>query len=219
MENASKALIIVAGVFIGLLLLSVMIYVFRQGARVNETFDQKQITNQLELYNSRFEEFAKDNNNIIDAISLANLAYDTNVLCDYDPTLTVEVEIVVGGDTFKILLPGNHNPSARNIIFDNSGNEMSIYDLANLSLKDLTVTSVPQKTGVYSLADIPHEDWVTIDVDLENDKLSTTKLKSNKTIYKYLFGVINSRPIEYHQSNRKVSKVTLVAYCNPKWKD
>lgn len=217
MENASKALIIVGGVFIGIILLSVMIYIFRQGSKVNENYDQKQITNQLELYNSRFEKFAKEDNNIIDVISLANLAYDTNILCDYDPTLTVEVEIIVGGDTFKI--PKDNKLSARNIILNDSNQEISIYDLANLSLKDLTVTSVPQKTGLYSLAYIPHEDWVTIDVDLENDKLSTTKLKAEKTIYKYLFGVIRAKPMEYYHSNGKVSKLILVAYCNPKWKD
>ena len=62
MENASKALLMAAGVLLGILLLSVMIYVFRQGARVQQTYDQKQITNQLELYNSKFEKYDRDNN-------------------------------------------------------------------------------------------------------------------------------------------------------------
>ena len=123
MENASKALFIVVGVILGVLLLSVMIYVFRQGSRVNEAYDQKQITNQLELYNSRFEEFDKEDNNIIEAISLANLAYDTNVICDYDPTLSVKVEIEVGGDTFTI--PSANELSARNTILNDTNHEIS----------------------------------------------------------------------------------------------
>ena len=86
MENASKALLIAAGVFLGIMLLTVMIYVFRQGAKVNESYDQKQISLQLELYNSQFEEFDRDNNNVMDVISLCNLASDVNKECDFEET-------------------------------------------------------------------------------------------------------------------------------------
>lgn len=199
MENASKALIIVGGVFIGLVLLSVMIYIFRQGTKVNETYDQKQITNQLELYNSRFEEFAKDNNNIIEAISLANLAYDTNVLCDYDPTLTVEVEIVVGGDTFTI--PRTNDLSARNTILNDTNHKISIYNLTDLTLNELDVVpGTIQGSGAQN-----------------TDKLSTTKLKDGKTIYKYLFRIEDSDDFKYYEHNGKVSGVKLTAYVNPDW--
>ncbi len=203
MENASKALIIVAGVLIGLLLLATMIYVFRQGARVNETYDQKQITNQLELYNSRFEEFDKDNNNIIDAISLANLAYDVNVDCEFDPTLTVLVEIEVGSEVFT--MPNTKVVSGRNKILPETGSEISIYDLANAYIYN---TEVGVKTlGVTGLEDVE-----------STDKLSTTKLnENNKTIYKYLFRVEDASDFEYHDQNHKVSRVKLTAYLNPEW--
>lgn len=197
MENASKALIIVAGVFIGLLLLAVMIYVFRQGAKVSETYDQKQITNQLELYNSRFEEFDKENN-IIEAISLANLAYDINNLCDYDPTLTVLVEIQVGGDTFTI--PTTNALSGRNKILNDSNNEISIYNLTDLTLDELGVVAG------------------TIGGTAKNtDKLSRTQLVDGKTRYKYLFRVENSDDFKYHDQNMKVSEVKLTAFVNPLW--
>lgn len=199
MENASKALFIVVGVILGVILLSVMIYVFRQGSRVNEAYDQKQITNQLELYNSRFEEFAKDNNNIIEAISLANLAYDTNVLCDYDSTLTVEVEIVVGGDTFTI--PKTNDISSRNTILNDTNHKISIYNLTDLTLNELgVVPGTIQGSGAQN-----------------SDKLSTTKLKDGKTIYKYLFRIEDPEDFKYYEHNGKVSAVKLTAYVNPAW--
>lgn len=199
MENASKALFIVVGVILGVLLLSVMIYVFRQGSRVNEAYDQKQITNQLELYNSRFEEFDKEDNNIIEAISLANLAYDTNVICDYDPTLTVEVEIEVGGDTFTI--PRGNELSERNTILNDTNHVISIYNLADLTLNELgVVPGTIQGSGAQN-----------------TDKLSTTKLKDGKTIYKYLFRVENFDDFKYYEHNGKVSGIKLTAYVNPAW--
>ena len=102
MENASKALIMVASVLIGIMLLSVMIYVFRAGAKVNEAYDNNQISNQLELYNSKFEYYDKDNNTIVDMITLANLAYDVNSECDYDVSSAVRIKIVVGNEEFII---------------------------------------------------------------------------------------------------------------------
>ena len=204
MENTSKALFIVVGVFIGLLLLSVMIYVFRQGARVNQTYDQKQITNQLELYNARFEEFDRDNNNIIDAISLANLAYDVNNSCNYDPTLAVKIEIEVGSKIFT--MPNTRTVSGRNKILPETGSEISIYDLTNALISNNPTPGVKslKVTGLNGVA--------------ATDTLSTTRLENGKTIYKYLFRVEDTDDFEYHEQSLKVSRVKLTAYVNSEWK-
>lgn len=199
MENASRAFIIAASVIIGLFILFVMIYVFSQGSRVNQMYDQKQITNQLEFYNSRFEEFDKPNNNIIDVISLANLAYDVNKICDYDSMLTVKVEIKIGTKIFT--MPNTNIISGRNKILTASNDEISIYNLADLTLGELVPTYVTIGSGANS-----------------TDKLSTTKLdENNTTIYKYLFKIENSQDFEYHEQSTKVSKMRLTAYVNPKW--
>lgn len=202
MENASKALIIAASLIISLFILFIMIYVFRQGARVNQAYDQKQITNQLELYNSRFEEFDRDNNNIIDVISLANLAYDTNSICDFDPMLAVKIEIKIGTNIFTI--PKTKDISGRNKILTPSNHEISIYNLADLTLGELVPTYATMGAQANS-----------------TDKLSTTKLDENNstisTIYKYLFKVENSGGFKYYEHNSKVSQITLTAYINPEW--
>ena len=60
MDNASKALIMAASVLLGLLLLSMMIYVFRAAASIDENYDARQGERELQLFNSKFEVFDKN---------------------------------------------------------------------------------------------------------------------------------------------------------------
>ena len=205
MENAAKALLMAAGILLGILLLSVMIYVFRQGARVQQTYDQKQITNQLELYNSKFEKYDRDTNNIMDIISLANLAFDVNKDSNFESTNAVQIDIVIGGDTF--VLPNTNEITQRNTILSDTGNVMSIYDLAYLPLK--------ASAGEKSLGITPAS--ISGGMAKDTDKLTTTKLVDGKTIYKFLFKVEDSDDFQYHIENLKVSRIKVTAYCNPDW--
>ena len=156
MENASKALFIAAGVFLGIMLLTVMIYVFRQGASVNQSYDQKQISLQLELYNSRFEKFDRSNNTIIDVISLCNLAFDTNKECDFDKASAVQVEVKIGSKSY--ILPNTNKINDRNKILDGT-KEITIYNLV-----DYTLNNGTDKLGIGS-------GTIEGDGDLATDKL------------------------------------------------
>lgn len=206
MENASKALFIAVGVFLGIMLLTVMIYVFRQGASVNQSYDQKQISLQLELYNSRFEKFDRSNNTIIDVISLCNLAFDTNKECDFDKASAVQVEVKIGSKSY--ILPNTNKINDRNKILDGT-KEITIYNLV-----DYTLNNGTDKLGIGS-------GTIEGDGDLPTDKLSNTKLvktdTGTKTIYKYLFKVAKTEDFEYNPHNNKVIKIKLTAYCNPEW--
>lgn len=200
MENASKALLIAAGVFLGIMLLSVMIYVFRQGASVNQNYDQKQISLQLELYNSQFETYDRNNNNIMDVISLCNLAFDVNKECDFDKALAVQIEIKIGSKTY--IMPNTNLITDRNTILDGNS-KISIYNLVDYTLSDASSKKLDILSGT-----------IEGDGDLSTDKLSDTKLKDGKTIYKFLFKVADSKDFEYNPVNNKVSKIKLTAYCN-----
>lgn len=206
MENASKALFIAVGVFLGIMLLTVMIYVFRQGASVNQSYDQKQISLQLELYNSRFEKFDRSNNTIIDVISLCNLAFDTNKECDFDKASAVQVEVKIGSKSY--ILPNTNKINDRNKVLDGT-KEITIYNLV-----DYTLNNGTDKLGIGS-------GTIEGDGDLPTDKLSNTKLvktdTGTKTIYKYLFKVAKTEDFEYNPHNNKVIKIKLTAYCNPEW--
>ena len=51
MENASRALIMAATVLLGVLLITMFVYIFREGSQVSKNYDIQQQANQLELYN------------------------------------------------------------------------------------------------------------------------------------------------------------------------
>lgn len=79
MENASKALIMAAEVLIGVLILSLMVYLFvsfgSTAAEVNEQMDESKLAE----FNSQYDKY-KDKNDvtIYDIVSLANLATENN---------------------------------------------------------------------------------------------------------------------------------------------
>lgn len=240
MEKASKALIMATGVILGVMLLSLMLYIFRQGAKVTKSYDERQISRQLELYNSNFEYYNKSNNTIMDIISLANLAFDVNMDSNYDKLNTVQVEISIGKEKKFFYIPNIYCPKCyeprcqkcsesssvdfknnkckccgniifteRNKIVSKGGKIISIYDLVNLTLEELSIEitdiKIKEDEGYYSFS---------VNKD---DKLSLTKLRDGKTIYKYLFEVEEPSNFGYHEENMKVSRIKLTLYCNPEW--
>lgn len=189
MENSSRALIMAATVILAVLLIGVFIYVFRAGSSVSESYDKKQQTEQLELYNSKFELYNVETNSIMDLISVANLAYSVNIQCEYDTTNTVDIKIKAGTPTFSI--PGNDRKGLqKNEIISGSANKMSIFKLATDDLDSLGVEN-----------------------NNKSDTLATTKydIQTNKTIYKYLF---DCKKVEYHNQNGQVSKMEFEMYLN-----
>ncbi len=144
MENAVKAIIIAASTLIALMVLASMVYLFRQGIKLNEHYDSNQISRNLELYNSKFIKYEKEDNTIADIISVCNLAYDTNIDTDYDESWRVQIEICFNGSTspkYKIPSTKPTNPKyKRNMIMAGS-NPISIYDLNSKTLNDLGIKS------------------------------------------------------------------------------
>ncbi len=202
MENASKALIIVGGVLIGVMILSMFLYVFRAAAKTNQSYDEKQAQEQLETYNAKYEVYNRNNNTIIDLLTVINLAYDNNVSCDYDPQNSVEILIKIS-DSKYYKIPGDYNK--KDVIDKNqvlslidekssSGTAISIYDLINKSFEELQINNT--------------------NTEIKSDTLIKSKLTtSGKTIYKYLFKLDK---IDYHKENGKISymKFQILKYKN-----
>lgn len=78
MENASKALIMAGGVLIGMLIISVMIFVFRKAGQLSSEYDTQLSDSELVKFNSQFELYAKKDNTYFDVITVSNLAYSVN---------------------------------------------------------------------------------------------------------------------------------------------
>ena len=200
MENVSKALIMAGTVLLALLLIGIFVRLFDAGSKVSETYDKKQQVEQLELYNSQFELYDKNNNTIMELITVANLAYSVNEQHEYDLAHNVEIEIKAGSQKFiipNVYYPENidknlkRNQIQLDVITDTFDKKnISIYELATANLKALGIN------------------------DNENDTLlltkyefdSTTKVNDYKTYYKYTF---KCDEILYEHENGKVSKMTF----------
>ena len=62
MENASKALIMAGGILVGVLVLSLMVYLFADFGSTSAQINAQNKQNQLSQFNSKFTEYAKENN-------------------------------------------------------------------------------------------------------------------------------------------------------------
>lgn len=85
MENASKALLLAAEVLIGVLILSLMVYLFvtfgLSSAEIGEQIDE----NRLAEFNNQYNKYVgKDDVTIYDIVSVANLAKENNKYYELD---------------------------------------------------------------------------------------------------------------------------------------
>lgn len=236
MENASKALIMAASVILGVMLMAIMVYVFRAGASLDEAYDAKQVVRQLQLFNSKLEVYDKQDNTIMDILTVINLVYSINKDYNYDFAKSIEL-IIKAGDKYFVVpmekpkkISDGTNKYERNKIFvrknltdkDDISNVISSYDLANKTLKELELKGI----GVS-------------DAEMQSDKLITTRLaskqyknewgkniiKSNVTVYKYVFfckcvcGATEhaGNGIYYHPTTGRVKNVEFELKINPEW--
>lgn len=195
MDNASKFLIIAASILLALMLIGVFTYVFRAGASVDEQYDMNQAEGQLELYNSKFENYNVPDNTIMDLITVANLAYDVNTMTNYDDTSSVLIEIVIGSKTFKIPKEAG-KITEKNQILNGNDKPISIYDLANKTIEELKVTgsgfNEKDLLSKTHLGNITYKD--------ENGNA----ISKFATVYKYIWNCTN---ITYHEVTGRVSSM------------
>ena len=87
MENASKALLMAAGVLIGLLTLSLAVYLFVSFGSTSAEIYKKNEENQLNQFNTQFTSYVGRNDiTIHDVISIANLATENNIFYELPKT-------------------------------------------------------------------------------------------------------------------------------------
>lgn len=87
MENASKALLMAASVLIGLLILSLAVYLFVSFGSTSAELHKQQEEQRLTQFNSQFSSYeGKDNITIYDVVTIANLATESNIYYDLPTT-------------------------------------------------------------------------------------------------------------------------------------
>lgn len=84
MENASKALIMAAGVLIGLLVISLAVYLFVSFGSSSAEINKQNDINQINQFNTQFTSYiGKEDVTIYDVISVANKATDNNIYYEF----------------------------------------------------------------------------------------------------------------------------------------
>lgn len=78
MENASKALLMAAGVLIGILILSLIVYLFANFGMASAEVHKQKDMNDINSFNTQFTSYEGKECNIQDVISAVNLAIDNN---------------------------------------------------------------------------------------------------------------------------------------------
>lgn len=86
MENATKALIMAAGVLMGIVILSLAVYEFKSFGISSKEIHKANEETRLNEFNSQFTKYeGKDDVTIYDVITVANLAKENNSYYEFSP--------------------------------------------------------------------------------------------------------------------------------------
>jgi len=96
MENASRALIMAAGVLIGILILSLAIYLIVSFGGVSAEIHEQNSVKQIATFNSRFTAYVGKDITIYDVITIANLATENNKYYEFNK----RTELARGNDNY-----------------------------------------------------------------------------------------------------------------------
>lgn len=85
MENASRALLMAAGVLVGILVLTLAVYLFISFGTTSAELHKQNYEQQLEQFNSQFTVYeGKDDVTIYDVVTAANLATENNIYYEFE---------------------------------------------------------------------------------------------------------------------------------------
>lgn len=132
MENASKALLMAGGVLIGILVLSLIAYLFiyfgSQSQDFRDTMNQKQLTK----YNAQYTIYdGRSNLTIYDVVTAINVAFENNVKHMYDSNYNTEHFVSVKVDNTEKAKPNpadndtvkKHTDAINDLIQENRDNK------------------------------------------------------------------------------------------------
>lgn len=141
MENASKALLMAAGVLIGLLILSLAVYLFVSFGTTSAELHEQNAEQQIAQFNSQFISYVgMEKITIYDVVTVANLATETNIYYEF----TKRTAKTNGTDNYISVM--YNNKSIEKGYGDSSVDITNYYNqLISADLENITATSdLPQ---------------------------------------------------------------------------
>ena len=130
MENASKALLMAAGLLIGLLILSLAVYLFASFGSASAEAHRQNAENQINQFNAQFTAYeGRTDLTIHDIVTATNLAKSNNTsynltLADYNAsTNNLYIAVIVGSQHYETKTSEELDNLIRNDINQISGSE------------------------------------------------------------------------------------------------
>ena len=142
MENASKALMMAAGVLIGILIISLAIYLITSFGSRSAELHKQVATEQLNQFNSQYTAYEGSDATIYDVVTVANLATENNITYNLGNSErtndgTYYISVVLNGHNIE----GNvddANSGKLNDLKENYENSINT-DVTNMNLTDNTI--------------------------------------------------------------------------------
>lgn len=212
MENATKAMIIVASAIIAVMILSVMIYLFTQAARVPAQYEYSKQAEMVADFNAKFEKYAVisdtngnkildseeinfPSNSFADVITVCNLAYDINCKYENDTTNNVVVDFKINENSYCIypkVDSNGHTVLEKGKVFADSSE------------------NVKNASGTIEMVNL----YTLMETEISGAKLNDAKYDSqNRLRYKYYFdGELYYGEIEDSDELKNDGKVTNIVF-------
>lgn len=137
MENASKALIMAAEVLIGILIISLAVYLFTDFGQTSAQINERNREQQIVQYNTRFTSYlGRTDLTIYDVITVANLVIENNKTYEGNSDLQIVTGVRTGrGSNYQNLQ--NKSQSQFNVLIQNDQTLMT-----NNKLPTYTCTTI-----------------------------------------------------------------------------
>lgn len=132
MENASKALIMAAGMLIGMLILSLAVYLFVSFGNTSAEVYKKNEENQLNKFNTQFTSYVGTELTIYDVVTILNRATENNVFYEL---VERRNETINGNDNYiGVIISGK---GRKEYGFGGTSQEERDQDYNNLIMEDI----------------------------------------------------------------------------------
>ena len=148
MENASKALIMAGGILIGILIISLAVYLFTDFGRTAADINDRNASQQLVDFNSKFTKYEsyKDNDGnwkttVYDIVTLAGYAKENNEYYKESTDEQISVNIVVKDALKNIQRIDNYK-----YVLTINGNTTYLYNDDGVSLRRYKCNSISYNT-------------------------------------------------------------------------
>ena len=140
MENASKALIMAGGILIGLLIISLAVYLFVDFGRTSAEINSQNAEQQVVEFNSKFTKYEsykdKDDNwqtTIYDIITLAGYAKENNEHYSDSPDEQISVNIISSPAKSNIQQLSDYKNLMAQYMYDSSGTNLEKFSCESIS--------------------------------------------------------------------------------------